>query len=78
MATRKGCEMPFRDFLKEERAAKNSEVNLIEQEILGRMRAEGFKAKEIYDMPIRKLWDFFLQIMRKQFEESIVKAEELG
>jgi hypothetical protein len=52
----------FRSFLEEleePSCAENSGKELLEEEVLGIMRKEGFSDEQIYGMPLEKLLDLF-------------------
>ena len=77
MTEKKTSEITFKEFIEEGKAIDNATINEIETDILSRMRLEGFTDEEIYNMPMPKLWDFYLEVMCNYLEESMTKMERL-
>ncbi len=55
-------DMTFKEFVDEAKKQGTLEVALI-NEMLGRMRKEGFTDDETYNMPMSKLWKVFSEVV---------------
>jgi hypothetical protein len=51
----------FKTFLQEIENEPDSGKDLLEREVLGIMRKEGFSDAQIYEMPLQKLLDLFYE-----------------
>jgi hypothetical protein len=70
MAEKKPAEMNFKEFVENAKMKNNPTIDAFEIDVISRMNSEGFSTEEIYNMPIPKFYDLYLQVLGNYLEDT--------
>jgi len=70
MTEKKPAEMNFKEFIENAKMKNSPNIDAFEIDVISRMNGEGFSTEEIYNMPIPKFYDLYLQVLGNYLEDT--------